>query len=108
MAGRDCHGTWKYWPASGPVSLVERFKNLREGIIKRRFECILYVWICAYKYVPFSPTIWKRKDRVGPPTVLVAVEFNWECTTKIGGGPTRFFDVFLSIYFFVDISKNRA
>ena len=19
MAGRDCHGTWKYWPASGPV-----------------------------------------------------------------------------------------
>jgi len=19
MAGNDCHGTWKYWPASGPV-----------------------------------------------------------------------------------------
>jgi len=19
MVGNDCHGTWKYWPASGPV-----------------------------------------------------------------------------------------
>jgi len=39
------------------------------------------------------------KNRVGPPPILVAVEFNWECATKIGGWPTRFFDVFLSLYF---------
>jgi len=40
-----------------------------------------------------------KKSRVGPPPILVAVEFNWESATKMGGGPTRFFDVFLSIYF---------
>jgi len=41
-----------------------------------------------------------NKNRVGPPPILVAVEFNWECAAKIGGGPTRFFDVFFfSIYF---------
>ena len=49
------------------------------------------------------------KNRVGPPPISVAVEFNWECATKIGGGPTRFFDVFFFKYiFFVDISKNGS
>jgi len=40
------------------------------------------------------------------PVFFVAVEFNWECVTKIGGGPGRFFDVFLSIYSLWTFQKN--
>jgi len=32
MAAGDCHGTWKYWPASGPVSFSgERGKEFNFG-----------------------------------------------------------------------------
>jgi len=26
MAGKDCHGTWKYWPASGPAFWLPEYE----------------------------------------------------------------------------------
>jgi len=36
MAERDCHGTWKYWPATGPVFCL-RWREL-QGIFRIRID----------------------------------------------------------------------
>jgi len=45
MAGRDCHGTWKYWPASGPVSrfIINGYTDLFSNIY------CTSVWRCPVK-----------------------------------------------------------
>ena len=50
MAGRDCHGTWKYWPASGPVFIL----------FPLNFNCEIFTSVLNYSQVCHSKRLLEK------------------------------------------------
>jgi len=53
LAGSDCHGTWNYWPPSGPVFLNDVRRHLKKVPLKEiGLARILFLFVFSTSEVP--------------------------------------------------------